>query len=79
MAPRKRKSAKKTRGSKPRGGSPFKVGQRVQVSGYGQGTVIAVEARRAGRYSDLWIRLDEGQNQELGVRYQHELVEPAAR
>lgn len=54
----------------------FEVGQRVQIDGYGEGTVIAVEARRGGRYSDVWVRPDENQDQEIGVRYQHKLVEP---
>jgi hypothetical protein len=55
----------------------FEVGQRVQVAGYGEGTVIGVECQRGGRYSDLWVKPDENPAQEIGVRYQHKLVDPA--
>ena len=75
MARRKRKTASSSRKSKKKS-SPFEVGQRVQIDGYGEGTVIAVEARRSGRYSDLWVQPDEYPEQEIGVKYQHELIEP---
>ena len=75
MARRKRKAASSSRTSKKKS-SQFKVGQRVQIGGYGEGTVIAVEARRGGRYSDVWVQPDEYPEQEIGVKYQHELIEP---
>jgi len=74
MAPRQRKAPAKK--SKQRA-SQFKVGQKVTVDGYGEGTVIAIEARRGGRYSDLWVRPDDNPAQEIGLLYQHKLVEPA--
>lgn len=80
MARRKSKTTSSGSGkqqSKRPDADPFTVGQRVQIDGYGEGTVIAVEARRGGRYSDVWVRPDEYPDQEIGVRYQHEIIEPA--
>ncbi|MEZ4523516.1 MAG: hypothetical protein R3A46_18010 [Thermomicrobiales bacterium] len=77
MAPRKGKAASSKRKKQRRKAKVFEVGQRVQVDGYGEGTVIAVEARRGGRYSDVWVKPDDRQVQEIGVSYQHDLVQPA--
>ncbi len=73
MSPRKGHATSKSR-KKSR--TAFRVGQRVELDGYGPATVIAVEARRGGRYSDLWVRPDDNPAQEIGVGYQHDLVEP---
>lgn len=80
MARRKGKatsSRRTTQQKQRRTSKAFEVGQRVQIDGYGEGTVIAVEARRGGRYSDLWVKPDENPDQEIGVPYQHKIVEPA--
>jgi 3D (Asp-Asp-Asp) domain-containing protein len=74
MATPQRK-ASKARGKQEK--AHFEVGQRVQVEGYGAGTVIGVECQRGGRYSDVWVKPDDNPAQEIGVRYQHELVGPA--
>jgi hypothetical protein len=75
MSPRGRKApARKSKSTKR--ASEFEVGQKVVVDGYGAGTVIAVEARRGGRYSDIWVRPDENPAQEIGLPYQHKLIEP---
>jgi hypothetical protein len=74
MSPRQRKAPVKKSTKRASG---FEVGQKVVVDGYGAGTVIAVEARRGGRYSDVWVRPDENPDQEIGVRYQHKLIQPA--
>jgi hypothetical protein len=76
MAPRKRKKTASRR-KKPMKKAEFEVGQRVQVNGYGEGTVIAIEARRGGRYSDVWVRPDDSPAKEIGVPYKRELIEPA--
>lgn len=62
---RRRKSAH------PDGLDTVDVGQRVVVSEYGAGTVVAVECRRGIYYSDAWVRPDEAPWQEVGVRYEH--------
>lgn len=77
MARRKRKATSSGRNTINKKQAAFKVGQRVQIDGYGEGKVIAVEARRGGRYSDLWVQPDDNPAQEIGVRYQHDLIEPA--
>jgi hypothetical protein len=74
MASRKRKAnAARSKTRAPQ----FEVGQRVQIEGYGAGTVIGVECQRGGRYSDVWVKPDDNPAQEIGVRYQHDLVDPA--
>lgn len=77
MAPRKRKKAASRRKKRMKKTVEFKVGQRVQVDGYGEGTVIAIEARRGGRYSDIWVRPDDSSAKEIGVPYKPDLIEPA--
>jgi hypothetical protein len=77
MARQERKATSSGRNAKKSNQPAFKVGQRVQIDGYGAGKVIAVEARRGGRYSDVWVQPDENPAQEIGVRYQHDLIEPA--
>ena len=80
MARRKGKATSSKRTTQPRrrrAPKGYEIGQRVQIDGYGEGTVIAVEARRGGRYSDLWVKPDENPDQEIGVPYKHEIIEPA--
>jgi hypothetical protein len=75
MASRKRNKTTSKRKQQAR--AAFEIGQRVLIDGYGAGTVIAVEARRGGRYSDIWVRPDENPEQEIGAPYQRQLIEPA--
>ncbi len=77
MARRKGRATSSGRKTKKQQQAKFRVGQRVQIDGYGAGKVIAVEARRGGRYSDVWVQPDDKSAREIGVRYQHELIEPA--
>lgn len=76
MAPRKRKQTGSGQ-KKRRQTASFEIGQKVQLDGYGEGTVIALEARRGGRYSDVWVRPDDNPEQEIGVPNQRQMIEPA--
>lgn len=69
-----RKQARKTKKATDPGLKQVEVGQRVVVTGYGPGTVIAVECRRGFHYSDAWVRPDDGSACEIGVRYNQGLL-----
>lgn len=79
MARRKRKTTKKSTRRAAKGPKPLKrvkVGQRVRMPVYGEGTVIAVECRRGFYYSDAWVRPDDGSVYEVGLRYDHGIYKP---
>ncbi len=74
MAGRKRKSPKQSKRRRNTGPKPLKrvrVGQRVRMSVYGEGTVVAVSCRRGIYYRDAWVRPDDGSAREVGLSYDH--------